>query len=111
MNIRKVLTAVTATAVFLCSSIFVQADYSDEYATEDYREQAVYNSYGEVIEKPIANFRIIRMRNGEIKDIELFSIKFPCSSAKPYFIAVPPMSMQIYFCFSIISPFFAINLS
>lgn len=50
MNIRKVLTAVTATAVFLCSSIFVQADYSDEYATEDYREQAVYNSYGEVIE-------------------------------------------------------------
>lgn len=69
MNIRKVLTAVTATAVFLCSSIFVQADYSDEYATEDYREQAVYNSYGEVIEKPIANFRIIRMRNGEIKDM------------------------------------------
>ena len=41
MNIRKVLTAVTATTVFLCSSIFVQADYSDEYATEDYREQAV----------------------------------------------------------------------
>lgn len=30
MNIRKVLTAVTATAVFLCSSIFVQADYSDD---------------------------------------------------------------------------------
>lgn len=60
MNIRKALTAVAMTAVFLCSNIAVNADYSDEYAADDYRDQAVYNRYGETVEKPIANFRIIR---------------------------------------------------
>ena len=69
MNIRKALTAVAMTAVFLCSNIAVNADYSDEYAADDYRDQAVYNRYGETVEKPIANFRIIRMRDGEVKDI------------------------------------------
>lgn len=36
MNIRKALTAVAMTAVFLCSNIAVNADYSDEYADKDY---------------------------------------------------------------------------
>ena len=35
MNIRKALTAVAMTAVFLCSNIAVNADYSDEYAADD----------------------------------------------------------------------------
>ena len=57
------------TAVFLCSNIAVNADYSDEYADKDYRHQSVYNLYGEAVKKPIAKFRIIRMRDGEIKDM------------------------------------------
>ena len=69
MNIRKALTAVAMTAVFLCSNIAVNADYSDEYADKDYRHQSVYNLYGEAVKKPIAKFRIIRMRDGEIKDM------------------------------------------
>mgnify|MGYP007028681943 CR=1 FL=1 len=58
MNIRKALTAVAMTAVFLCSNIAVNADYSDEYADKDYRHQSVYNLYGEAVKKPIAKFRI-----------------------------------------------------
>ena len=70
MNIRKTLTAVILTAVFLCSNIFVaNADFSNEYADKDYRRQPIYNLYGETTRKPIANFRIIRMRGGEIKDM------------------------------------------
>ena len=46
------------TAVFLCSNIAVNADYSDEYAADDYRDQAVYNRYGETVEKPIANLEL-----------------------------------------------------
>lgn len=49
MNIRKALTAVAMTAVFLCSNIAVNADYSDEYADKDYRHQSVYNLYGEAV--------------------------------------------------------------
>ncbi len=69
MNIRKALTAVTMTAVFLCSNIFyVSADVCKEYATDDYRAQAVRNTYGDKATKPIARFKIIRLRNGEVKD-------------------------------------------
>ena len=68
MNIRKTLTVVAMTAVFLCS-ISVSADVCKEYATDDYRDQPVWNQYGEVGAKPIAKFRIIRSRNGEVKDI------------------------------------------
>lgn len=68
MNIRKALTAVIMTAVFLCS-ISVSADVCKEYATDDYRDQPVWNQYGEIGAKPIAKFRIIRSRNGEVKDI------------------------------------------
>lgn len=69
MNIRNTLTAVVTTVVFLCSNITVNADYSEEYAEDDCREQFVWNIYGEKITKPIANFRIIRMRDGEILDM------------------------------------------
>lgn len=69
MNIRKTLTAVAMTAVFLCSNIAVNADFSNEYAADDYRKIPVYSRYGELVEKPIANFRIIRMRDGEVKDM------------------------------------------
>lgn len=68
MNIRKALTAVIMAAVFLCS-ISVNADVCKEYATDDYRDQPVWNQYGEIGTKPIAKFRIIRSRNGEVKDI------------------------------------------
>lgn len=70
MKIRKVLTAVTMTVVFLCSNVLIsKADFSNEYAKDDYRRQPVIDIYGEEVAKPIANFRIIRMRNGEIKDM------------------------------------------
>lgn len=69
MNIRKALTAVAMTAVFLCANIFsVSADVCNEYASDDYRGQAVRNAYGEKATKPIAKFKIIRLRNGEVKD-------------------------------------------
>lgn len=69
MKIRNTLTAVVMTVVFLCSNIAVNADYSEKYAEDDYREQIVWNIYGEKITKPIANFRIIRMRDGEVIDM------------------------------------------
>ncbi len=69
MNIRKALTAVAMTAVFLSANIFyVSADVCKEYATDDYRAQAVRNTYGDKATKPIARFKIIRLRNGEVKD-------------------------------------------
>lgn len=38
MKIRKVLTAVTMTVVFLCSNVLIsKADFSNEYAKDDYR--------------------------------------------------------------------------
>lgn len=70
MNTQKALTAVAMTAVFLCTNIFtVRADFSDEYATDDYRSQFVMNQYGDIAKKPIAKFRIICSRNGEVKDM------------------------------------------
>lgn len=55
---------------FLCSNVLIsKADFSNEYAKDDYRRQPVIDIYGEEVAKPIANFRIIRMRNGEIKDM------------------------------------------
>lgn len=70
MNIKRALTAVIATAVFLCANIAqVSADVCTEYVPDDYREKHVFNQYGEAVEKPIAKFRIIRSKNGEVKDI------------------------------------------
>lgn len=69
MKIQKSLTAVVMTAVFLCSNIFtVSANVSNEYASDDYRGQVIKNSYGDEATKPIARFKIIRLRNGEVKD-------------------------------------------
>lgn len=70
MNIRKILTAVIMTAVFLFSNIVqVSAGVSDKYADADYRGKLVFNRYGETATKPIAKFRIIRSKNGEVKDM------------------------------------------
>ena len=42
MKIRKVLTAVTMTVVFLCSNVLIsKADFSNEYAKDDYIIQPV----------------------------------------------------------------------
>jgi hypothetical protein len=57
------------TAVFLCANITASADYCTDPAIDDYRDQPVWNQYGEVASKPISKFRIIRSRNGEVKDI------------------------------------------
>ncbi|MGN0107031.1 MAG: hypothetical protein ACI4A5_04955 [Hominilimicola sp.] len=70
MNTRKTLAAVVMTAVFLCTNILsVMADYCIEPCEKDYRRQPIYNMYGEIAKKPVAKFRIIRSRNGEVKDI------------------------------------------
>lgn len=68
MNIRKALTAVTLAAVFVCSNIHAMADYCEEYASDDYREQPIYNTYNANAVKPIANFKVKRLRDGVLMD-------------------------------------------
>ena len=42
MKIRKVLTAVTMTVVFLCSNVLIsKADFSNEYCKYDYLRQPI----------------------------------------------------------------------
>lgn len=69
MNMRKTLTAVIAAAVFVCSNtVAANADYSEERCEKDYRKQPIYDVYGNEVTKPVANFKIKRLRNGELMD-------------------------------------------
>ena len=69
MNIRNALTVVTLAAVFVCSNLVtVYADYSEESCEKDYRGQPIYNTYGNEAVKPIANFKVKRLRDGVLMD-------------------------------------------
>ena len=73
MNMRKIITTVVTAVVLLCANtVMVSADRSDEPCNKDYRKQPIYDVNGVEATKPIAEFKIKRLRNGELMD-ELLS--------------------------------------
>lgn len=74
--------AVLMAAIFLWNFCIFAAP-NPEYCNDDYRKQAIQDEYGNFIEKPIAQMRAIRERDGEILDSSLsyagmdINVEFP----------------------------------
>lgn len=67
MNKNNKFMAVILTVIFLFCNLFSSlASPSNEFVEEDYRDKKIKGIYDQIIQKPIAQFSVQRLRNGEL---------------------------------------------